>query len=408
MGSDNLPHLMIEDEPDKRSKKALFGIAVLSFLLLALPITLFLVQTNQQLFSKAATPVAPAFEKSIRLSTNGTTFGVGQQVPIDVVIRTDNEYANLASVVIRFDPEVVKVSEVITNPSQGGSSVFFGKYWLSKGFDNDQGMINLISGTPKPGVKTDPSDSSPLLLAQIHFMAVGEGDANITVDPASAIYDNSTNSPETTSDGGLRLAIHSDASLPTGQKTATADANLVGRFSELAQSNQDQKVLLTSPFAGQVFFYFRPVDINWTASADVVKSITLLLNNEPFGVIAQNIPNSGHYVWTPSTSVPVPMVTSVNTYSLQITASTKQGDIQSTSILPFGLISNPEGKITATDSAQFKTPDNPQIADASKIFSNWGSELNTDSPLDLNGDWNINYLDFYLLRKALFVKDLVF
>jgi hypothetical protein len=170
---------------------------------------------------------------------------------------------------------------------------------------------------------------------------------------------------------------------------------------------QDQIVEL-SPRAGEVFFYFRPLDLKWSGEAEKIKSLILYLNGEPYGVIAENLPNNGSYTWTPSLSIPLPMVIPENTYSFQIVSLTRNNqENKSTATMPFGIISDPNGKITPPD-FQPKTAETLTIDSASEILSRWGEKLTEDSALDINNDWVINYLDWFLLRKNLFVKDLVF
>jgi hypothetical protein len=62
MGSEQLPHLVIEDNPTIPSKKRVFLIAVFSFLLLSLPVGVYLVQQQQQLSSRASNDQPVALE----------------------------------------------------------------------------------------------------------------------------------------------------------------------------------------------------------------------------------------------------------------------------------------------------------------------------------------------------------
>jgi hypothetical protein len=52
MGSEQLPHLNIEDNPTIPSKRKVFVIAIFSFLLLSLPVGVYLVQQQQQFLYK--------------------------------------------------------------------------------------------------------------------------------------------------------------------------------------------------------------------------------------------------------------------------------------------------------------------------------------------------------------------
>jgi hypothetical protein len=268
--------------------------------------------------------------------------------------------------------------------------------------------VTLIVGAPKPGVQTKPGNQG-LLLAQIRFLTIAEGDADITLTPESAMYTNLDNSKSQSVKNSLVLNIQKEAALPgSGQQNAFS-GTILPRYAELQPSSTvKEQVIQTSPKAGEVFFYFRPVELSWSGgTASEIKSLILYLNGEPYGVVAENLPNNGSYTWTPSLSIPLPMVVPENTYSFQIVSQNKNQENKSDPALPFGIISDPNGKITPSN-FQPKNADSLTPESGSMMLSRWGERLSIDSDLDLNNDWVINYLDWYLLRKALFVKDLVY
>lgn len=407
MGSVELPHLHLEEQPAKRSKKALFAIAVFSFLLLSLPVGLYLVQRQQQLASKASLDTNVVLEDSISLQAPIQTAGVNQKIPVDIIIRSDSNFVNLADVKLQYNPSVVKVSEIITSPAQASSRVFFGKYWLSKGFNNEKGEVHLVSGLPAPGLQTQP-DGSAYLLAQVQFVTISEGQTEISVSPDSSLFANSDAAKLNIARKNLKLSISQDAALPNSGDT-NFEGRFLAKFAEMQPSSAiKNQISILSPSAGEVFFYFRPVEITWSASAEEIKFITLILNGEPYGIIAQNIPNTGRFTWTPSLSIPLPMVVPQNTYALQITSRLKDGqEVLSEVSGPFGLISNPDGKIVSSAASSINPTDSLGISDSSLMLRAWGTDQ-SGSPLDLNRDNMINYLDWYLLRKELFVKDEVY
>ena len=69
---------------------------------------------------------------------------------------------------------------------------------------------------------------------------------------------------------------------------------------------------------GEVFYYFRPLNVQWRGQADLIKSITLYKNGEPFVEIAQNVINQGSFNWTPSLTIPAPYITPQNSFSIEI------------------------------------------------------------------------------------------
>lgn len=409
MGSAQLPHLNIEDNPDKPNKKKLFLIAVFSFLLLSLPVGVYLLQQQQQLSSKASNDPPLELEKSISLLSPTQVVGIGQVIPVDVVIKSDNQFVNLASVKLQFNPSKIKVVELITNTSQSQNKVFFGKYWLSKGYDNEKGEVSLIAGVPKPGIQTSPGNQT-FLLAQVRFVTLVEGAGEITISPSAKLVANSDNRSIQFSKTGLNLTIQKDAALPKAEGSQVFSGQLLPRFVEMQPSSavKDQ-ISLSSPKAGDVFFYFRPVELLWNGATQQIKSLVLYLNGEPYGVVAENLPNNSAYTWTPSLSVPLTMIVPENSYSFQIISQTRDGkEAKSDPSAPFGIISDPNGKVISSQSAQLKQTDQLTTDSSSQMLSRWGEKLTAEEDLDLNGDLVINYLDWYLLRRALFVKDLVY
>jgi hypothetical protein len=409
MGTEQLPHLNLEDNPSQPSKKRVFLIAIFSFLILSLPVTVFLVQQQQQLSSQASVEETLNPENGIMLQSPAQTVGVNQQISVDVVIRADSSEVNLAQVKLQFNPSIIKVVELITNPAQTDSQVFFGKYWMSKGFDNTSGVVELTAGTPSPGIKTEPGGAT-YLLAQVHFITLAEGQTEISLTPDSSLLANSDSSPVQLNNQNLPLSISRDGSLTTSQTQTDLNSRILSRYSEMQPSSQvKNQVVITSPSSGEVFFYFRPLEITWNAVAESIKTVTLYLNGEQYGIIAENIPNNGRFTWTPSLSIPLPMLVPENTYALKITSLVNSVEESTSEISnPFGLIPDPAGKTVSSDSAKLKQPSNLTINDSSKMLSRWGEKLQQEDQLDLNGDWMINFLDWYLLRRELFVKDLVF
>lgn len=404
-----LPHLALEESPSKPSKKKIFFVAVFSFLLLAMPVTVFLVQQQQQLSSQASQEQQVESITGISLSTQSQDVGINQEVPVDILVRSDSQRINLASVKIQFNPSVVKIKELITNTSQSGGKVFFGKYWLSKGYDNSKGEISLVSGSARPGIKTVPG-GQPHLLAQVRFVTLTPGNADISIMPESSLLSNDSNNPVEAEKNSLSLTVSTGASLPRSGDASPSAQIFQNRYSEMQPSSQNpNQIVVTRPKQGEVFFYFRPVEIAWNISSEAVKSIVLFLNGEPFGMIAENLQAANNFSWTPSQSIPLVMIVPENTYTLQITTRSRDGkDNVSAESEPFGLISNPSGKTVASGNTTAKGSGDLGVNDSSRILSRWGEVLNTDDPLDLNGDLAVNYLDWYLLRKALFVKDLVY
>lgn len=386
---EQLPHLIVE-EP-KRSKAAVISIVIISLVLLSLPVGLFLVGNPQQYFSQASVDEAGDPKLSLEIKSPGQSLNAGDESFVDIWVRSDLEQVNLVEASIGFDPGLINVTGV--ELSDGGTQSF-AREWLSRGFSNEKGEVVLIGGNPAPGITTKPSDK-PLFFARISFKALSEGNAKFSFNNA-ALYKNSDNS------NALKTKQDLTVNISPGGVSGQIQPNIG------SQSAVPDEITITSPKTGEVFYYFRPFDINWTGNFQTVQVIRLLINGERYADLVQNIENSGKFTWTPSATVPAPYITKVSTFQVEIEGRTDEGKIIiSSGGGEFGLISDAGGKLVSGASGEIKLSVDADVADGSRILTRFGVNLEKPDELDLNGDLVLNGLDLALLRKGLAVKDLV-
>src|SRR3989344_698760 len=102
---------------------------------------------------------------------------VGQQIAVDVMVRSDTDLSSTFDAKLNFDQTKLDVSSIDTNSSFVG-------LWVERLFSNSAGTVSLIGGVVNPGFQTSGSDQ---LLARINFTVKATGSAQISVDQNSSI-----------------------------------------------------------------------------------------------------------------------------------------------------------------------------------------------------------------------------
>lgn len=120
---------------------------------------------------------------SLAFSPNKTTLKVGEEVSVQVLVKSEGVSSNLFKAKIDFNKEYLNVaritySDVISN-------------WVEQYADNNSGVISLVGGVPGPGFET--TGSSALQVATVYFKAIKVGRVTISFTNESAIYRNFDN-----------------------------------------------------------------------------------------------------------------------------------------------------------------------------------------------------------------------
>lgn len=384
-----LPHLVV-DEP-KRSPWAVGGIIVLSLMVLAIPIGLFLVQQRTNFKPQAAlTEPGPELATGIILESKFSPDSKEGVIPVDVYIKSPSDAINLASVKLKFNPSLISVDKIATSAASLQKTQNFNK-WLQVGSDNNLGAATIIAGLPSPGIKSSDQPEGKVYLATINLRPKRTGTTVVQITSESLLLRNSDN--QNVFQNGSDLVLN----LPAGvdefpQPIADKPKN----------DGKGPVIVITSPAAAANYSFFKPIDIIWSAfNVEAITQINLYLNGAFFGPITQNLdPKSGKFPWQPKNSLALPYIQLANTYMIEIIGLGRNGELAKALTSPFGIVGQEEAVGEAPDPEAFFAKQ-LSIDDASRLFSNYLVFPMQDKTLDFNRDEVINELDFYLLRQNL-------
>lgn len=389
----DLPHIIV-NEP-KRSPWAVGGIVVLSLMVLAIPLGLFLVQQRTQLAPQAAV-VEPSPEPAtgILLESKLSPEAKGGVIPVDVYVKSSTDPINLASIKLKFNPALLSVDKIATNAAQLQKTELFSK-WLEVSNDNNQGLITITAGLPTPGVRTADQPEGKVYLATINLRPKGTGTAVLQTTSGSLLLRNSDNQNLFQSGSDLILNLMGAAVGSSPQASNKPAAN-------------QPVIVITSPSTASNYSYFKPIDIIWSSfNVEVIPQLNLYLNGAFFGPISQNIDaKTGKFTWNPKDTLSLPYIQAGNTYEIEIVGIGKNSQSVKSIAGPFGILGQEE--VTgATPNSQTFLANGLTVDDASRLLSNYLILPLADKSLDLNKDGAINELDFYLLKQNLSARGII-
>ena len=387
-----LPHLIV-DEP-KRSPWAVAGIAVLSLMVLSIPIGLFLVQQRTQIAPQAAVATPePEAATGIFLESKLSPEAKGGIIPVDVYIKSAIDPINLVEVRLQYDPDLLEIEKIATSAAELGKPVIFNK-WLEAKADNIIGKAVIIAGLPNPGIATQGQSDEKVYLATLHLRPKNSGSAVLQPSSDSGIFRNRDN----------QNIFQSGSDLVLNLQGAVGDSSPEVR----KQSANAPLIVINSPTTANNYSYFKPVDINWSSfNVDRIAQINLLINGESFGPIAQNLEaDLGQFSWLPQDSIAVAYMQLANTYQIEITGVSKNGEAVKVTTGPFGILGLEEVPGSAPNWETF-SQNQLSINDASRLLSEYLVLPLEDTALDFNKDEVINELDFFLLRQNLAGRGIV-
>jgi len=384
---DNLPHLVVT-EP-KRSKKKFFAVALISLMLLALPLGVFLVNEQTQTRSQAGLNLREP-ETSLSFKTRTEP---GDLLQVDIYIKSDIEAVNLADVKVNFEPDILEVVKVATSSASFSDKKTqpFAAKWLEADFDNSAGTVSLISGTPGSGIKTDPQEGTEAILATVTFRPKITSNTKLSFNQNSALYSR---------EGNVNILKNMpEVGVSVEESTMTVFPSVP------LNTSSKLSLQLNTPVLGNNYYYFNPLDITWSGTEiESVLAINLYLNGSQLGPVAQNIANSGKYTWIPDQTVMIPYLQTDNSFQIEVIARDKEGRQVSQMSGQFGLTTQ---QSEVTQGSNFTINRELSMRDASKILSGYNIKPLSDQTLDLNQDGVINDLDFYLMRADMLRKNII-
>lgn len=387
-----LPHLIVDEQ--KRSPWAISGIIVLSLMVLAIPLGIFLVSQRTQLEPQAAvSEPAPELSTGIILQSKLSPENKKGIIPVDVYIRSSFDEVNLADVSLKFDPSFLAVDKIATGAAEFKENEVFNK-WLEVTTDNNLGNASIIAGLPGPGIKTLPGEGKAYL-GTLYLRPKQAGTTVLQIESSSKLYRNSDNKNifQTGSDLVLQLFGKVEESSPSASP----------------KINSNKPVLVvTNPVGAANYSYFKPIDIIWSAfNVENISQISLLVSGELFGPIAQNLDSDlGKFTWNPQDSLALPYIQSANSFRIEITGEGKNKEQTSSITGPFGIVAQ-EQVSGAPPNPEVFSVNSLTIDDASRLLSNYLVLPLKENSLDLNKDAVINELDFFLLRQNLIGRGVV-
>lgn len=386
-----LPHLVVE-EP-KRSPWAIAGIFVLSLMVLAIPLGIYLVSQRTQLAPQAAvTEQIPEFSTGIMLESKLSLEAKGGIIPVDVYVKSSSDPVNLVNAQIKFDPNLVSVDKIATDSASIGQPAVFTK-WLEVKTDNATGISSIIAGIPNPGTTSADKPDGKIYLATLQVRPKSSGTAVLQITSDSQLLRNSDN----------KNLFQAGSDLVLSLSGAVAEPGI----SAVPKSSPGSQPLLviTNPVLATNYSYFKPLDIIWSSfNVERIAQINLWVNGEPFGPVAQNLDAKvGKFTLVPQEVLSLPYIQLSNTYQLEITGVSKNGEAVKIVSGPFGIL----GMDTVTggppDAVTF-AQNQLSVNDVSRLLSFYLVLPLQDKSLDLNRDDVINELDFFLLKQNLYSR----
>lgn len=391
-----LPHLVV-DEP-KRSKAAIFGIVVLSLLLLGLPGGIYLVSQNVQFTPKAAvTEKLPEAVTGIFLESKLSLQSQGGIIPVDIYLKSPLDQVNLVNAQISFNPSLLGIDKIATGSADPSSPAVFNK-WFEADFNNDSGHVSIISGLPNPGVKTSGSGDEKVYLATMFLRPKNPGTAVLQISQDSQILRNADN--VNIFKTGNDLALNLSAAVPE----ATSGA----KINPKSKSQSEPLIVLTSPQPAINYSYFKALDVVWSSfDVEIISAINLYVNGELLGPIAQNLKSdTGKFEWQPKSTLALPYVQPANTFEIEVIGLSKDGKTIKASSGPFGILGTEDESGVAPNAETF-SKNQLTITDASRSLTNYLVTPLKDASLDLNKDGMINDLDIFLIRQNLLGRGVI-
>lgn len=385
-----LPHLVVGDS--QRSPWAIGGIVVLSLMVLAIPVGLFLVQQKTSLTPEAAVIETDKEEgaNAVVLESKLSPRSKSEVIHVDVYIKSSSDAINLVEVKLKFDPSSLAVEKIATDAGSLKENQYFNK-WLEVNSDNNAGIITITAGVPSPGVTTADLPFGKAYLATVNLRPLKPGRTVVQAKSDSLFLRNSDNQNIFQIGHDLVLNLSAPVNGPPGQNNRTA------------QTSAGQPVIvITNPKVATNYSFFKPIDIIWSAfSAETISQINLYVSGAFFTPIAQNLEaKSGKFTWKPQDSLPLPYIQPANTFMIEVVGIGKNGESSGAITGPFGILGTEEVKGSPPSDEVFSV--NPlTIDDASRLLSNYLVSPLADKSLDFNKDEVINDLDFYLLRQNL-------
>lgn len=374
--------------PRLLSKRTFFSGILLVVLLGGLGGGVYLTQNGTNFLPRASERVEDLKTEMV-LSTPKTAVSLGEIFPVDIIVHTDRDEANLFVAKLRY-PASLKVIKVSTSSAQANleSGDYFIQKWIKINVNNSGGETEVVGGVPNPGIKTGAKNGKDLILARVYFQAESSDPASISA-ANSEIYRNSDNVNILTTAKSLDLKID-------GNRDPNAPTNIDNNPEETLQP-------LLAPQGGETLAFDSPFRIVWDRELKDV-TVSLLVNNQLLGNLAYRLPNASFYNFIPSQKIPVAYLDRNNTFQIKVTGVMDNGQkVSYQNDEPFSIAFNPQ--VGSNQSAldllrKLQSGVNIDNTMLSLLLTSFNSDKNVDK-VDLNQDGYVNEIDLWLAKNLI-------
>lgn len=395
-------------------------------------------------------PISPT--TSLTLASQKSNYSVGEEVEVQLLVRSDIDAANLFAAKINYDPQFLQLGRVDVTS--------FVTSWVEQ-YWGDPGQISLVGGVPTPGFQTQVN-SAPAKMATLYFTTLKTGSTSITFVDGTAVYRNSDNADV------LQTFARADINIEGVTSPAPSPTITPAPVTPLPQSSLYRRVFVTSTtYNGNLgglsggdakcqeranaaglggtwkawlssntssassrlehaSVPYRTVDgqlvvNNWTDLTDnlLIKPIDV---TETGGSVAEG------WAWTatnPNGSIPgdlTPSQFTCDNWSTNISSSTGVIGVRGLSNYRWswdgGVSCNSSAALYCFEQTSVASTPIPgagdgnndgkiNLADMSVLLTDFNKEQGFRLAIDMNGDGKINTFDFSLMRNLLIQKGVI-
>lgn len=390
------------------SFKTVAHVLGLLLLLLVMPIGSYLALSQTTFFSKAA-PVVPKPSKpqaNLIMETPKVSVKTGEVIPVEILVRSDLDEANLFSAKFNYPPDLLQVESIATDSADfSNPNEEVVQKWVEVNIDNQSGQVSLVGGVPNPGFKSLVNSSVKHLLTTVTFKALKSGTARINFEEGSAIFRNTDQQNILENKQGLTINIVGDSleEIALSEKIASSSA---------------ERISVLSPSGGEVFNYYEQIPVNWRAEGLENVTLGIQVNGYYLGQISPLIPNSGVYLWKAEESLPVSFINPYNTFQIEVSGVKKDGKvITGSSNGPFGITlkevslkkeDDDTVRVSIEESSDINQDSRVDLKDLSLLFANYNKTLDDKvARSDLNRDGGVNDIDLWYLMNFLIKNQVI-
>jgi hypothetical protein len=330
----------------------------------------------------------PILSTNLVLETPKADVALGEVFPVDIVVHSDVEAANLFAAKLEY-PASLKVVRVATNSAQANSGgEYFVQKWLKIDINNSSLETNIIGGVPNPGLLTDSNSPQKMILATVFFVADTPGSASISI-AHSGIFRNEDNQNILSVGQSLNLTVDQN-----GDPNASNE--------EIKPTIENPPQPLLAPQGGEIIGYNTPFRVVWDQEINDA-TIALLLNGQFLGNLQENLPKTSFYIFTPSQKIPLAYLNRTNTFQFRVTGKLESGQIITyQNDEPFEILLNAQ---TTTSSAldllnKLRSGAAIDNSTASLLLTSYNSNENLDK-VDFNQDGFVNEIDLWFVKNLL-------